>query len=177
MPSEIRGSSNFDSDSAGKVLQVVTHRSDSKGVYSTGNEHFPTEWSITVTPKSATSMLILTCSLSLETSYNTTIKINKNGSVITDSGYEGYNSIAGNQRWSGFAFGDIYDTDVATTPNTKTFQYFVPSGNTSARSYDISVRTSDSTNKTLWVNRSANNGGADDVENGVSVMTVMEIAQ
>jgi hypothetical protein len=65
MPSEIKGSSNFDSDSAGKVLQVVQ---TVKTSYSTSTS---TSWadipgmSVSITPTSTSSKIYVMVSISL----------------------------------------------------------------------------------------------------------------
>ena len=72
MPSEIRGSDNFDSDSVGKVLQVVNYRT---GAAATGTTIIPRDASIpqqtegnqymslAITPKSATSFLLVNANI------------------------------------------------------------------------------------------------------------------
>ena len=57
MPSEIKGSSNFDSDSAGKVLQVVSVNVDT--LMSTSSTSWQTAMSLTITPTSASSTILV----------------------------------------------------------------------------------------------------------------------
>ena len=67
MPSEIKGSSNFDSDSAGKVLQVVSiTKQDS---FSTSSTSFTdvTGLSLSITPSSTSSKILILGSLTMST--------------------------------------------------------------------------------------------------------------
>ena len=60
MPSEIKGSSNFDSDSAGKVLQVVsTTKTDT---FTTSSTSFVdiTGLSVSITPSSTSNKIKIT---------------------------------------------------------------------------------------------------------------------
>jgi hypothetical protein len=58
MPSEIKGSSNFDSDSAGKVLQVVQGVSNAN-VSSTSTAYADANLSATITPSSTSSKILV----------------------------------------------------------------------------------------------------------------------
>jgi len=160
----------------GKVLQVVTNRTDAKTVYSGSNNYSITELSTTITPTSASSLIIVDIHLSYETNTTQTFKSTKDGSVMTASGYEGYNNLAGNQRWSGLA-DPAYDVDSNSTMSHINIRFFDASGSTTSRTYGLDIRTSDPNNKTFYLNRCIGNAGADDYENGVSFVTIMEIAQ
>jgi len=160
----------------GKVLQVVTNRTDAKTVYSGSNNYSITELSTTITPTSASSLIIVDIHLSYETNTTQTFKSTKDGSVMTASGYEGYNNLAGNQRWSGLA-APAYDVDSNSTMSHINIRFFDASGSTTSRTYGLDIRTSDPNNKTFYLNRCIGNAGADDYENGVSFVTIMEIAQ
>lgn len=64
MPSEIKGSSNFDSDNAGKVLQVVSAiKTDAFSSTSTTPVNI-TGLSASITPSSTSSKILVSCTLS-----------------------------------------------------------------------------------------------------------------
>ena len=70
MPSEIKGSSNFDSDNAGKVLQILTNNSGTNGSelsttsgsYASGGS----ECTITITPEKANSEIYVTANFNAD---------------------------------------------------------------------------------------------------------------
>lgn len=85
MPSEIRGSSNFDSDSAGKVLQVVS--ATKTDTSSTGSSTFANAagLSVTITPSSTTSKILVTGHIALSWDSGiakTAARITRNGTAI-----------------------------------------------------------------------------------------------
>jgi len=64
MPSEIRGSSNFDSDSAGKVLQVVEGFT-SDGTYINSTSPVATALTASITPTSTSNKVLVMVSASV----------------------------------------------------------------------------------------------------------------
>lgn len=169
-------SSDLGTGVGGKILQVVTKRTDAKTVYSGSNNYSIAELSTSITPVSSSSLIMVDIHLSYETNTTQTFKSTKDGSVMTASGYEGYNSNAGNQRWSGIA-APAYDVDSNSTMSHISLRYFDAAGSTTSRTYGLDIRTADPNNKTFYLNRCIGNAGADDFENGVSFVTIMEIAQ
>jgi hypothetical protein len=183
MPTVINGSTGIDKVAdgadmpAGSVVQVVTVRSDDLVAYSGANNFHLTPLDITITPKYASSKLIIQFNFSGEGSHNQTLKVIKDGNnVITTSGEESYNANSGNQRWSG-AKTMPYDNDVASTPSDLSFMYQCTAGSTDSRVYGVQVRTSSSANQTFFLNRSASNTGADNVETSMAFVTATEIKQ
>jgi hypothetical protein len=161
----------------GKILQVVTKRSDTRTAYSGSNEYVLSELTTTITPVASSSLLMIDMHIFHEASDpNQVFKATRNGLVMTDSGYEGYNSAAGNQRWSGIAAAG-YDTDYTSTPNYITLRFFDVANSTTSRTYGMNARTSYSTNQVFYLNRSGGSTGTDTQEVGVSFVTIMEIAQ
>ena len=160
----------------GKILQVVTKRSDTRTVYSGSNNYNIAELSTTITPISASSLLMIDMHVFYEGQHDQIFRATKNGSVMTASGYEGYNSVAGNQRWSGLA-AFLYDQNTNSTPDHKAIRFFDAAGSTTSRTYGLDARVTDSTNDVFYMNRSQFNTGSDTVETGVSFVTIMEIAQ
>ena len=62
MPSEIRGSDNFDSDSAGKVLQVVNTVIDTTAS-TTSSTYVPSIIALSITPTSNTSKILVSMNI------------------------------------------------------------------------------------------------------------------
>ena len=65
MPSEIKGSSNFDSDSAGKVLQVVEGFTSGGGAYINSTSPVATALTASITPTSTSSKVLVMVSASV----------------------------------------------------------------------------------------------------------------
>jgi hypothetical protein len=104
------------------------------------------------------------------------ILMHQNRQLIVLPGYEGYNNVQGNSRWSGIT-ASIYDVDESTTPQNWFIQYSIPAMTTEPRTYAPAVRSSSGGSYTLSLNRVLNNIGADDQENMVSTGVIMEIAR
>ena len=160
----------------GSVVQVVTHRTDVKATYSGANNYHLSDLDITVTPKYANSKLIIQFNFFGEASQDTTLKVTKDGSVITTSGEESYNANDGNQRWSGVR-AVAYDASISSTPSDMSFMYQCISGSTASRVYGVDARTSHSSNQTFDLNRPASGQGSDSYETSMSFVTVTEIKQ
>ena len=157
----------------GKILQVVTNRSDTRTVYTGANNYSISELTTTITPVSSSSLLMIDVHIHYEgNDSNQTFKATKDGSVMTASGYEGYNSAVGNQRWSGIT-SIAYDGNYNNTPTHTSMRFFDAAGSTTSRTYGIDVRTSDSSNDSFYLNRTVNSTGADTHEIGVSFVTIM----
>lgn len=161
----------------GKILQVVTNRSDTRTVYTGNNNYSISELTTTITPVSSSSLLMIDMHIHYEgNDSNQVFKATKDGSVMTASGYEGYNSAVGNQRYSGLT-GIAYDGNYNNTPTHTVLRFFDAAGSTTSRTYGIDARTSDSSNASFYLNRTVSSAGADTHEIGVSFVTIMEIAQ
>jgi len=166
MPSEIKGSSNFDSDSAGKVLQVVSiTKQDS---FSTSSTSFTdvTGLSLSITPSSTSSKILILGSLTMSTAtgswhtwfYNMT----ENGSAITNGTTPTPGALGGG---NGYYYG--YQTHNETvnelrSPNT-----------TSALTYKFQIKAGTSYGGSVYVNTTGS--GVTYKGNGVSTITLMEI--
>lgn len=152
---------------------------DSRATYSapaSGNGTTVTDLNLTITPKSADSLILLTWMINGEAVYNTTWTIHQNGSLITTSGYEAYNRLVGNSRWSG-VITSMYDRNDSSTPSNLFIQFAVPAGSTSSRTYAPAIRSSNGTAYTLYLNRPISSTGADDYEVSVSNGVALEIYQ
>ena len=160
---------------AGTVLQVVTTRYAGRPVFTISGDTIISYLNTVITPKSASSLLIVSFQISSEVTYNCVFRGYRDGSLITNSGYWGYNEENGAQE-SGLAVAP-YDTDLASTPHTQQVTYFVPSYSTAATTLQISARTTDSGTASFALNRTLGNGGTTAYENLVSNCVVWEIAQ
>jgi len=166
-------------NSPGFVLQTQWVRATSQATYASavsGDGTTIAPLAVSITPKSASSLLICSWMINYEVSGDSVFVIHKNGSIITTSGYQGYNNSIGNARYSG-VISALYDGDVSSTPSNSYIQYAVPSGSTAAASYAPAIRSSNASSSTLYLNRAAGSAGADDYEITVSTGIIMEIAQ
>ena len=176
MPSEIRGSDNFDSDSVGKVLQVVQTHYTTPAIYSV-TQGVRTEISgvsVSITPSSASSKIL--------------IMINWNGEDGRDSGH---NSLWGINR-SGTAIGNppdtdgnrgvgiaitrmgYYDNNNDSTPESVNVQYLDSPNTTSAVTYTLTTMNKH-TAGSVFTNRVVNNADVTYVEKMASNIIVMEV--
>ena len=168
--------------SPGMVVQTIYTRSDARTSYSaaaTGNGTTMTDLNLIITPKFATSMLIMQWMINGEASasfWDVSFLIHKNGSLITQAGYEGYNVQAGNNRWSGVATG-MYDTNNDSTMANMFIQYGIIAGSITSQTFAPAVRSSNATAKNFLLNRCAGSTGADNYEVAVSSGVIYEVVQ
>jgi len=101
--------------------------------------------------------------------------IHQNGSLITTSGFEGYNANGGNNRWSGYCSA-FYDRNEDTTPSNWNIFYTCPASSTSSRTYAPAVRASGGSAYTFSLNRCLNSAAQDNIENMVSIGIIHEVA-
>lgn len=165
--------------SPGSVVQTVYTRADAQSTYSsatTGDGTTITDLNISITPKSANSMLLMQWMLNGEIVNDNVFLIHQDGVLITQSGYQGYNTVSGNVRYSGYV-GAAYDVDTNSTASNLFIQYMIPAGSTSPRTYAPAVRSSTATAATLYLNRTVVAPGAANSEVMVSSGVIWEIAQ
>jgi hypothetical protein len=163
----------------GSVVQVQTVRSDSRVAISSpasGDGITITQLNLSITPKFANSKLIMQWMLNGEQQQDNVFLIHRNGALITTAGATGYNSEAGNVRWSGIASG-FYDMNESSTPSNWFIQYEIPSGSTSTQVFAPATRASSGTAQTFFLNRTYSFIGQDSYESLVSNGTIWEIAQ
>jgi len=163
----------------GRVLQTQWIRTTTQTTYSapgSGDGTTISALAISITPQSASSLLICSWMINYEVLYNSVFLIHKNGLLITTAGYQGYNNVSGNVQYSG-VISAAYDNDQSTTPSNSYIQYAVPSGSTAAATYAPATRSSNTTANTLYLNRAVSSAGTDGQEITVSTGIIMEIAQ
>lgn len=165
----------------GTIIQTIWARSDTQTTYSSavsGNGTTISALNLTITPKFSTSILMISWMVNGEFSsaaWDNVFLIHKDGALITTAGYEGYNSLGGNNRWSGFVSG-TYDNDAASTPENYRIQYWIPAGSTTSQTFAPAVRSTNTTARTFYLNRTA---GAPTASYEVMISTgmIQEIAQ
>ena len=160
---------------SGSVIGFHKIRTDAITSYSFSAATIITELNVPYTPKFADSLLVVQWMITYEANYNSTFRIARDNTVVTASGYEGFNSIYGTNAYSGFAAVE-YDSDVASTPNTGHLQYFALANSTSPTVFQVMLTHSSGSTETFRLNRAFNSIG-NQYEVGVSTATIMEIAQ
>ena len=166
----------------GMIVQTVFARTDARTTYAaaiSGNGTTVTDLNLTITPKFASSLLLMTWMINCEfttAAWQCVWLIHRDGALITEAGYQGYNNQAGNSRWSGFVGGQ-YDNNASTTPENYGIQYFIPAGAAVSQTFAPAVRSATGTAHTLYLNRTVSGAGQDDYEVMISTGTIMEIAQ
>jgi hypothetical protein len=163
----------------GSVVQVQTIRTDSRVAFSTitsGNGTTITQLNLAITPRFANSKLIMQWMINGEGQTNQVYTIHRNGSLITTSGETGYNSEAGNVKWSGVMSMD-YDNNDSSTMSNFFLQYSCISASTVTQTFAPAVRATGGTNNTFFMNRTVSALGQDDYENTISNGTIWEVAQ
>jgi len=164
---------------SGQVVQVFTIRTDERTAYyspNSGNGTTISELNLTITPKFSSSLIVMEWMMNCEVHHDNVILIHQNGNLITTAGYEGYNSGAGNQRWSGYASG-FYDANEASTMVNFYLLYSIPAINLNQRTYAPAVRSSSGSNYVFTLNKTLDSQGQDVYENTVSTGMIMEIQQ
>jgi hypothetical protein len=162
----------------GSVVQVRTVRTDSRTTFSistAGNGNAITPLNLQITPKFSNSLLVMTWMVNGESNHDTVFTIHRNGSLITTTGETGFNSEAGNNRWSGVASAS-YDQNDSSTPSNYYIQYVCSAASVSSQTFAPAVRSSGS-DSTFYLNRTFAFLGEVNYENMISTGTVMEIAQ
>jgi hypothetical protein len=164
----------------GSVIQTVMVRSDTRTTFSalnSGQGTTITNLNLTVAPKRANSLLVMTWQISGESNENVNFLIHRNGNLILDSGYEGLNGMVGNTTIQCGYTTSWYDADVSTTPTSYIIRYAIVAANTTSQTYAPAVRSSSNgSSYTFYLNRCVNNEGTTDQENGISTGVLQEVA-
>lgn len=158
---------------SGKVVQTLNIRVDSRPTYTVSNTPtIMTEFNQIITPKYASSKILVVWEVGYEAGYNAVFNIYRNGSILSN----GYNTEIGNVHYSGYAAA-AYDVDVASTPNRTNITFFDTPATTAQLTYGLSFRSASASSQTIYINRTASSTGGTDYENQVSLGYVQEIAQ
>ena len=163
----------------GTIVQTKYIRTDSRltlTALSSGNGTGIADLNIPFTPKFANSLLLLSWMINYEVIHDVIFVVHKDGALITTPGYEGYNNIAGNNRWSG-VMTSYYDQDQSSTMTNGCLRFLIPAENIDPRIYTPAIRSTGTANYTFALNRPINSAGADAYENTISTGVIMEIVQ
>lgn len=165
--------------SPGQIVQVKYFRTDTRVTYSSsqsGNGNRVTDLNLEITPRFATSLLLMQWMINGEIHQDNVFLIHRDSNLITTTGYTGYNALGGNSRWSGIASG-YYDQNQDSTPSNWFIQYAAPAVTISPTVFSIAVRGSGPADYTFALNRTIASAGGDNYEATVSTGTIWEIAQ
>jgi hypothetical protein len=133
-----------------------------------------------ITPKKSTNIIVCEWMITGETYNDNMFLVHKKvGSgdyaLVTDTGYQSYNTTTGNVRYSGLNPG-WYDPDFASTPQTVNIQYHFVPNTTSNVCLIPAIRSAGPTAYNAYINRSTNSSGQTSYENSVSVGYAFEIS-
>jgi hypothetical protein len=168
----------------GMVVQTILKRVDERNDFLTGTtdgiqQAIITDLSANITPKFTTS--IITCEFWIHGEGNdaggaqSVWRVYKNNSKIITAGYESYNNVAGNVKYSGIA-GSNYDADSASTLQHIRLFYYDKPNTTSEISYQpVFLNSVNVSQMTFKLNRTFSNIGTDNYENAVSFVRLTEI--
>lgn len=163
----------------GSVIQVQTVRSDAITTYSapnSGQGTTITDLNLTIAPKSASNLLLFRWSIAGESNHNVNFLIHRDGALITDAGYQGFNNVIGNVNLQSGYVTSWWDNNADSTGTMYWIQYFIKPTNTNSRTYAPAVRSSENgAAYTFYLNRTVASTGQNDYENAVSNGVVMEI--
>ena len=155
MPSEIRGSDNFNSDSAGKVLQVVSFTTSSTNTFNS-NSWINSSVTVSITPTLSTSKILIIGSIATghnENQHEKFIRLVRGSTAIygTSKGFAG----TGGSNYTG------------TEVNSQALNYLDSPATTSSTTYTIQGR--DYRSQSFFINKNV----AGDIAQ--STITLMEI--
>jgi hypothetical protein len=164
----------------GGIIQVIYRRTDARVNFAaptSGNGTPITDLAVGIAPRKANSLILLRWMVNGEIHYDSVFTLQMGGNLISIPGYEGFNTVSGNVRWSGIATGR-YDRNEDSTPNNWYIQYVIPAYNTDFRSYNLGIRSSSSSAFTFALNKPINNTApATSYEALISTGVALELAQ
>lgn len=160
--------------SGGKVLQVVsTTKTDTTSFTSTSTNSFVdiTGMTVTITPTSATSKILVMYSIGVSQSTDATIHIRLlRGSTSIDQGVAASNRLGDSTIWRPNS--TQYNFDIGPLSNS----FLDSPSTTSATTYKLAATLGASYSGTFYLNRSWSDADADFAGRVASTITVMEIA-
>jgi hypothetical protein len=165
---------------AGAVLQCNMIRYDARpSVSAPGNANGTalTQLRLSITPTYTNSLIVCEWYIHGEaSSHDQGFRVGKNGTVVTTSGFQGYNNDTGQNNHS-FITSDHYDANDDSTPNCSVLLYYDRPNTTSSIYYEPHVAAADGPARTWFFNRTVSSAGAGNQENGVSFGRIWEIKQ
>lgn len=171
-----RANMNF----TGAVLQCITVRYDGRPNISMPTNAQGTRDSnlrLTITPTYSNSLIVCEWMISGEpNNHDSGIRVAKNGTVVTTSGYQGYNNNTGQNNHS-FISSQWYDPDDNSTPQLSKILYYDKPNTTSAVYYEPAFASSNSGTRNFNMNHTTGSNGQNNHENGTSFGRIWEIRQ
>lgn len=171
--------------SIGSPLQVIPMRTDNRDIWAApvvvgiaaGNPVQPL--AMTITPKSANSLIYVRWMINCEVHYDTKWTILLNNTLCVIPNYQGYNDqtpVPG--RFTGYVAGQYEAaSDVNSTLNHFKIDFLCKANSTATLTFTPAISGSGASAYTLYLNRTAGSTGQDSYENAVSTGVIMEIAQ
>ena len=169
----IRGAAAGALVAPGMVIQTIYKQVDTITTIATAaaTEASVTDMFLEITPKYANSKILVMMDVSFESaSHQMVFRLTRNGGAI------GNNSTTALANWVGWKNGG-YDSNDATTPQSRLMSYMDSPATTSACTYQLRFNGSAANALTFYLNRSVNSAGSSDNEVATSSVMLQEIAQ
>jgi hypothetical protein len=159
----------------GMVIQTIYKQVDTVTSIATSAsvEASITDMFLEITPKYNNSKILVMMDISGESStHNIVFRLTRNGSAI------GNNSTVALQYWVGWK-SNLYDSDDASTPQSRLMSYMDSPATTSACTYQLRFIGSDNAARTFYLNRAVNGAAVGQAGYEIATSSVMlqEIAQ
>ena len=157
---------------AGNVLQVVSTTKTNTFTTTSSSYVDITDLSVTLTPTSSTSRLLIIGHVCLGTEYDAcaAIRINVNGTAVGSAASASARTLG----HSGFGYWNFSGTNYGVIPAPLNFLHQLSSS--ASQTIKLQVINADTSGQTVYVNRSQSDNDADWMARYVSTLTVMEIA-
>ena len=156
----------------GAVVQCQNVLYTDQTTYTVPSSLTPTELTVLnliITPKRANSKIVLQWTINYESPNSVVFLVYRDATLI------GYNTAQGNVQWSGVATAP-FDNDNYSTPSNTTIAWTDLPNTTSAISYSVRIRSSDTGNAyTLYLNRPIASTGQSAYEATCSMGTAWEV--
>jgi hypothetical protein len=167
MPSEIKGSSNFDSDSAGKVLQVVQAVKTNVSSSSATSYTDIGDLVVSITPSSTSSKIMISTDITVGTNTNTyaSARFTRNGAAI------GVGDVDGSRGQGSFSLAG--DSHEYTKADNRSMTYLDSPTSTSALTYKVQCKMN--SGQFVMINVPGENVNDSNTAVCISTITVMEI--
>jgi hypothetical protein len=169
----IKGAESGTIVAPGMVIQTIYKQVDTITTIATSAsvEASITDMFLEITPKYNNSKILVMMDVSFESaSHQMVFRLTRNGSAI------GNNSTTALAGWVGWKSG-AYDSNDATTPQSRLMSYMDSPATTSACTYQLRFIGSNANALTFYLNRSVNSAGSADNEVATSSVMLQEIAQ
>ena len=154
----------------GTTIQTIANNIHTRNLYSAAASRDIPEFDVVITPRFATSKILIRWVIQYSPNdVNHIWRILRNGTTI------GYNTDAGLVNWSGVA--SMHYGAAGSTLTNSTIEWVDTPNTTGALTYRLQFRNSSTTSVAVGINRTLDNPGTNNYENGVSFVTATELAQ